>query len=112
MVSQREGTGETGREGRGVRGRKQGLRLRGRAAAAKKEEKTRGASVARRGEFRVACDMPEWSWEKKHRERERERVSEQGERARESEEEPEGRLQLSAPPRRLARSIGMSVSED
>ena len=51
-------------------------------AAAKKEKKD-SRSVARRGEVRVASDMPEWPWEKKQRESEREES--ESERARESE---------------------------
>ena len=35
----------------------------------RKKKNSRGASLARRGEFPVACNMPEWPWENAQRER-------------------------------------------
>jgi len=60
------------REGRGGPGKKARLEAQGvvlSCGAAAKKEKKDSRSVARRGEVRVASDMPEWPWEKKHSER-------------------------------------------
>ena len=100
------------REGRGGPGKEARLEAQGvvlSCAAAAKKKKTRASLV--RGEVRVASDMPEWPWEKKHRERARGR---ERERARESEgEEPDDvRLLASFQRSLLNRTIVMSVSKD